>query len=31
MPSVSKIGPNSAIDWFARVTIWRAIGARSDE
>ncbi|MFC3087368.1 hypothetical protein [Tabrizicola soli] len=29
MPSASKIGPNSVIDWLARVTIWRATGARS--
>ena len=29
IPSASKIGPNSAMDWLARVTICLAIGARS--
>jgi hypothetical protein len=28
-PSASKIGPNSPIDWLARVTICLATGARS--
>ena len=30
MPSASKIGPNSAIDWLARVTICLATGDRSE-
>jgi hypothetical protein len=29
IPSASKIGPNSPIDWLARVTICLATGARS--